>query len=351
MSATEAEPRTSLLTQLVAEFAPFPLPIGAPPDGMPSDGPDPYGNPDPNPAWMAVDWRAHLRRVEVPTPEEPPATAALGPGPEQRLDTALVSYVEIGDGPQTLLFVHGLSGSWQNWLENIPHFSRTHRVVALDLPGFGHSPLPPWEISIEAYGRLLHRFTAAIGIDNCVAIGNSMGGFVAAEAAIRQPGCFEKLVLVSAAGITSARLRRQPAETTARMAVAAAPLLMRLEKRGIRRRRVRWVTFRGLFQDPDRLRFELLYEQFHNSAGRPGFLPAVQGLVGYDFSDRLTEIDVPTLIVWGRNDRIVPAQDAVVYHERIASSRLEIFDHTGHLAMLERPVRFNRLLEGFLAEP
>ena len=347
--ATEGGARTSLLTQLAAEFAPFPLPVGAPPDPTPAEGPDPYGNPDPNPAWMGVDWRAHLRRIEVPMPGEPPSVAVLEPGREGRSDTTIVNYVEIGDGPQTMLFVHGLSGSWQNWLENIPHFSQTHRVVALDLPGFGHSPLPPWEISIEAYGRLLHRFAAAVGIDDCVAVGNSMGGFVAAEAAIRQPGCFEKLVLISAAGITSARLRRQPAETTARMAVAAAPLLMRLEERGIRRRRVRWVTFRGLFQDPDRLRFELLYEQFHNSAGRPGFLPAVQGLVGYDFSDRLSEIDVPTLIVWGRNDRIVPSQDALAYRERIGSSRLEIFDNTGHLPMLERPVRFNRLLDRFLA--
>src|SRR5204863_5643355 len=99
-----------------------------------------------------------------------------------------------------------------NWLENLPHFARTHRVVALDLPGFGHSPLPPWQISIEAYGRLIHRFCDAVEIDQCVIVGNSMGGFIAAEAAADRPERFSKLVLVSAAGVTSARLRRRPAE-------------------------------------------------------------------------------------------------------------------------------------------
>jgi pimeloyl-ACP methyl ester carboxylesterase len=347
VTAAEADPmaRTSLVAQLAEEYFPFALAGGTPPDPTPSDGPDPYGNPDPEPEWMGVDWHSHLHTVEVPMADEAP------PGePGERPGRTLVNYVDGGAGPTTLLFVHGLSGAWENWLENLPHFAKSHRVVALDLPGFGHSPLPPWEPTIEAYGRMLPRFCDAVGVGDCVLIGNSMGGFIAAEAAIRQPGRFEKLVLISAAGISSARLRRQPAETTARMAVAAVPLLLKLEDRGLRRPRVRWATFRGLFQAPHRLRFELLYEQFHNGAGRPGFFPALQGLVGYDFLDRLREIDVPTLIVWGRFDRVVPPHDALAYHERIESSRLVIFDRTGHLPQLERPVRFNRLLEEFLAE-
>ena len=183
-------------------------------------------------------------------------------------------------------------------------------MLALDLPGFGHSPMPDWEISIEGYGRLLHDFCEALGVRDCAVVGNSMGGFISAEAASAQPDRFEKLVLVSAAGVSHARLRRQPAETLARMATAAAPLLLKLQERGLRRPRVRWATFKGLFQHPEALRRELLLETFHNGAGRPGFLPAVQGLVGYDILDQLTEVEVPTLIVWGRNDRVVPPQDA-----------------------------------------
>ncbi len=249
-----------------------------------------------------------------------------------------------------IVFVHGLSGSWQNWLENIPHFAREHRVLALDLPGFGHSPMPEWEISIERYGRLLHDFCDALGVSDCAVVGNSMGGFISAEAASAEPDRFEKLVLVSAAGISHVRMRRQPAETVARMATAAAPLLLQLQERGMRRPRVRWATFKGLVQHPESLRRELLLETFQNGAGRPGFLPAVQGLVGYDILDQLTEVEVPTLIVWGRNDRVVPPQDAAGFAQRLRNSQTVIFEDTGHLPQLERPIRFNRLLEAFLAD-
>ena len=118
----------------------------------------------------------------------------------------------------------------------------------------------------------------------------------------------------------------------------------------MRRPRLRQATFKGLFQHPELLRRELLLEQFHNGAGRPGLLPAVEGLVGYEILDQLDAVEVPTLIVWGRDDRVVPAQDAAAYGQRLRNSRTVIFADTGHLPQLQRPVRFNRVLETFLAE-
>jgi pimeloyl-ACP methyl ester carboxylesterase len=337
MSTRERQPDgTTLVGQLLEEFFPFAPPRGQLPDPTPAEGPDPYGNPDPE--WLRIDWREHLRRIELDIEPDLPGKAG-----ETR-----INYVEMGEGRPELLLVHGLSGSWQNWLENIPHFAAGHRVIALDLPGFGHSPLPPWRISIESYGRLLHRFCEAIQVGDCVVVGNSMGGFVSAEAACSEPSHFEKLVLVSAAGVSHARMRRAPAETAARMAAATAPLLLKAQERALLRPRLRAATFRGLFHYPERLRLELLIEQFRNGAGRPGLLPAVQGLVGYDFLDRLEAVDVPALIVWGRNDRVVPANDAFGFARRLRNSRTVIFDETGHLPQLERPTRFNRVLETFL---
>jgi len=307
---------------------PFARPDGPLPDATPAEGPDPYGSPDPE--WLRIDWREHLR------------TAHVG--------GATVNYVEMGGGPgRDLVLVHGLSGSWQNWLENIPHLARDHRVVALDLPGFGDSPMPPWEISIEAYGRLLHDFCDTLALNDCIVVGNSMGGFVSAEAAIAQPGRFEKLVLVSAAGVSHARMRREPAEMAGRVAVAASPLVLRLQERGLLRPRIRDWAFRMIFHRPDLIRMELIWEFFNHGAGKPGFLPAMVGLMGYDILDRLEEVEVPTLIVWGRDDRIVPVTDADGYGRRLTNSRTVIFDHCGHVPMAERPVRFNRVLEAFLA--
>jgi pimeloyl-ACP methyl ester carboxylesterase len=315
-------------------------------DPTPAEGADPYGSRDS--AWLQVDWREHLRTVEVPTPE-----AGYGPStsPYRPSGTTTVNVVELGSGGDLdLIFVHGLSGCWQNWLEQLPHFAREHRVVAMDLPGFGASPLPPWEISIERYAMLVRDLCAQLEVGDCAVIGNSMGGFVAAEAAIHKPGWFEKLVLVSAAGVSSSRLRREPTEMAGRFAVATSPLLLTLQERGLLRPRIRDWAFRPIFHRPNELRRELLWEFFHNGAGKPGFLPALVGLAGYDILDRLEEVEVPTLIVWGHNDHIVPVEDALDYGQALRNSRTVIFGNTGHVPMAERPVRFNRVLETFLAE-
>ena len=303
------------------------------PDVTFSDGPDPYGNPDPE--WLGIDWREHIHDVDVSGTRI--HYAEMGP-PEAEAD------------PCALVFVHGLSGCWQNWLENIPHFARRHRVLALDLPGFGSSPVPDWEISIPEYGRLLNEFCDVLGARDCALIGNSMGGFVAAEAAISEPEQFEKLVLVSAAGVSSARLRRRPTEVVARMLAAATPLAFRAQTRAFQRPRARAMAFAGIFDSPGELRPELVWEFFQGGVRAESFVEALSSLVGYDFLHRLEEIRVPTLIVWGRQDRVVPPADALGYAERIAGARLEVFDRCGHVAMAERPARFNRVLEEFLGE-
>jgi pimeloyl-ACP methyl ester carboxylesterase len=298
------------------------------PPATPADGPDPYGNDDPE--WLRIDWAKHRHEVDV-----------VG---------TRVNYVEMGEGPP-IVFVHGLSGAWQNWLENLPHFARTNRVIALDLPGFGASPMPPWQITIPNYGRFVRDFCERIGVDRCVIAGNSMGGFIATEVAIAEAERVSKLVLVSAAGITWARARREPAAMFGRMVRAATPLTMRWQTGvGMLRPRARRMSFQGVFHDPNALRRELLWENLVPALDSPGYLDAFVNLTGYDIRDRLTEIQDPTLIVWGRNDRVVPVPAAFSYEKRIPNAQLEIYDDTGHVPQLERPVRFNRTLERFLSD-
>jgi pimeloyl-ACP methyl ester carboxylesterase len=287
-----------------------------------------YGNPDPD--WLKIDWREHLRQVDLPGADA-------------------VNYVEIGEG-EPIIFVHGIAGCWRNWLENLPYFGRTHRAIALDLPGFGDSPMPSWEISMSNYGRLIHDFCERLGIDQVAAlVGNSMGGFISTEAVIEEPERFERLVLISAAGISFAEWEGRTFDATARIVKAAIPFFGGDRRVFWTRPRGRKLAFGRLFRNPNKLRPELLAEQVRPGLQAPGFSDALTKIWGYDTRERLPEIEIPTMVVWGLNDQIVPVEGALGYHRLIPKSRLELFERTGHLPMLERPARFNPLLDEFIA--
>ena len=283
--------------------------------------------------WLDVDWREHQRWTVV--------------------DGETINTIVLGEGPP-LVFVHGLSGCWQNWLEQVPVLAREHRVVTLDLPGFGSSPMPRGEISISRYARLLDGLLDQLGIDAAAVVGNSMGGFIAAELAIAYPQRVERMVLISAAGIsTYADPRTARAVPTLRrgeriLAAGAAWLASRSDTVA-RRARLRQATLALVVRHPGRLPAPLAAEQLR-AAGKPGFVQALQSILDYDFRDRLPEIACPTLIVWGDGDRLINVRDADVFAELIPGSRLVIFEDTGHMAMLERPAAFNALLGDFLAE-
>jgi pimeloyl-ACP methyl ester carboxylesterase len=295
------------------------------------DAPGDYG-PNGRSPWMDVDWREHQRWVTI--------------------DGRQVNVVELGSGP-AIVFIHGLSGSWQNWLEQLPVFARDHRVIAFDLPGFGASEMPREKITISGYGRFVDALLDELGATSAAVVGNSMGGFIGIELAIRFPERVERLVLVSAAGLSIEYLRNERALAVLnaienRLAAYSGWLASRsdaLARRPVARRMI----FGIVAHRPDRLPGPLVAEQVRGS-GKAGFIPALDALTDYPIRDRLGEIACPTLIVWGAEDKLVPARDADEFARLIPNSRKVIWPETGHVAMLERPERFNRLLEEFLAE-
>jgi pimeloyl-ACP methyl ester carboxylesterase len=313
-----------------------------PPAAEGSHGQDaPYG-PVGRSRWMDIDWHAHQRWVTV-AGQAVNLVECAPEGPDAGLATL-----------EPVVLVHGLAGSWPNWLEQLPVLGAERRVIAMDLPGFGHSPMPTEEISIAGYARLLDGLMGELGIDAAAVVGNSMGGFIAAELAIAFPQRVERLVLVSAAGIST---------TEARGPVRAVPAIRRLETTlaatgawvasksdsAARRARLREALLNVVVAHPSRLPPALAAEQLRG-AGKPGFLQGLQAVLYYDVRERLPEIACPTLIVWGDRDRLIPVHDADVFAELIPNSRKVVFADTGHMAMLERPAAFNALLEEFLAE-
>ena len=280
-------------------------------------------------SWMQIDWPAITRRLTV--------------------DGRSVGVIDTGgDGPP-LLFIHGLGGIWQNWLLNIPAFMGSHRCVAVDLPGFGLSEVPAGEISMPGFGRTVDEVCDQLGIEEPVVVGNSMGGFVGAELAVSFPTRVSKLVLVAAAGLSTEYLSREPLLAGARAFMA---LTARTGLRGspvVKRPRLRRIALQPIVRYPERLSVPLATELV-GGANAPGFMEAFGALMSYSFRDKLARIEVPALIVWGRNDMLVPVADAEMFAHLIGDNAPHvIFDDTGHLPMLERPTRFNELLTSFLA--
>ena len=289
-----------------------------------------YGVSD-SPDWRNVDWPAHTKQVQ--------------------LNGRWVNYVDIGEGTQTVIFIHGLGGSWQNWLENLPRASESCRAIALDLPGFGRSEMPSDRISITGFAATVDAFCDALGLGPVVLVGNSMGGFTAAEVAIRHPERVELLVLVDAAGISSANV------TSSRSGERLARQLM-MRGQGDPGAAKKMLTRPGFIalgmglvaRYPTRISKELLSEQLL-TFGDAGFGDAFEAILAYDFRHRLGEIARPVLVIQGEDDILVPLGDAIEFCELIPDATLLTMADTGHVPMFERPVQFNDALLAFVAAP
>jgi pimeloyl-ACP methyl ester carboxylesterase len=283
--------------------------------------------------WLDVDWSEHVHRVPIRGRE--------------------VEYADIGRGEQTILWIHGLGACWQTWLENLPHFARGYRNLALDLPGFGRSEMPSQDISIERYAEIVQDFMDELGVDRAIVVGNSMGGFIGSELAIRYPERVDRLVLVSAAVFWQEYRRARPliafaqaTETAAgRALVGGTPAIVRRP-----RARAAALAFGG-FRYPHRIPRELQVEVLLTAKRTAGFVPALAALGNYPLREELPRIQCPTMVVWGTDDTLVSVKHAHELEALIPNSTKVIFERTGHVPMLERPARFNRVVEEWLSEP
>jgi pimeloyl-ACP methyl ester carboxylesterase len=283
------------------------------------------------PGWRTIDWGAHLHQIEV--------------------NGTPVNYADIGEGDlEPIVFVHGLGGQWQNWLENIPRAAQERRVIALDLPGFGLTPMPSDRITIPGYGRCVDALCEKLSLGRVDIVGNSMGGYIAAEVAIQFPQRIDQLILVSAAGITSADIVHRPILTIGRVAAAVASYGAARHRQIASRPKSRHMALALVARHPSLLKADLAYEGFFKGTGKPGFDDALRASLDYDFRDRLPDIRQPTLIVWGEKDSIIPVKDAHEYERLISDSRKVVMRDTGHIPMSERPRAFNEVMMEFLVE-
>ena len=255
-------------------------------------------------------------------------------------------YLEGGDPAKpTLLLVHGFSGDKDNWSFLAPFLTRDYHVVAPDLPGFGENERnPDLAYDIAAQTARLKAFVDALGLDRPHIAGNSMGGWIALRYAIDYPDALASLTLLDNAGVNGANeseLQKQAASEEYNPLVLA-----NLEDAD---RLVAMVVHKPPYI-PARLKPVLYGDglKYRDQLDRIFWIIAIEGR-DHPLNDRLGEVRVPTLILWGRHDRLLDVSCVPVLEAGIANSRSHILEHVGHVPMVEDPKATAAAMKEFLA--
>jgi len=256
------------------------------------------------------------------------------------VDGIRIHWVEAGSGP-ALFLLHGLGATHVNWERTIPAFADRWRVIAPDLPGHGRSAKPDAPYTIDFHAGIMRSFARELGVADAVVVGNSLGGQIAAELGVFYPNWTRALVLVAPAGGFSAPVQALHWAVGA----AAHPVVLRLALPWASD----WCVYDASLPGGEARRRALRERLAH--ADYPDFARAVaRSLAGSLAAARqpLHRLRQPTLLVWGRDDRLVAASGSRRVIRAVPHARLAVLERCGHLPMLEQAERFNALLADFL---
>lgn len=256
-------------------------------------------------------------------------------------------YLEGGDPAKpTLLLVHGFSGDKDNWSFLAPYLTRDYHIIAPDLPGFGENERnPDLAYDITAQTARLKAFVDALRLDRPHVAGNSMGGWIALRYALDYPGALASLILLNNAGINGEHesdLQKQAANldynplVLANLEDADRLVAMVVHKPPHIPSRLKPVIYADGLKYRDQL--DAIFWVIANE-GRD-----------HPLNDRLGDVKAPTLILWGRHDRLLDVSCVPVLEFGIAGSRSHIFEHVGHVPMVEDPKATADVMKGFLAK-
>ena len=276
--------------------------------------------------------------------------ARWAPPPSQFVDVAGMKIHLRDEGPREdpspIILLHGTSASlhtWDGWTESL---KQQKRVIRFDLPGFGLTgPTPDGDYYIEKYVQVLGAVLDRLGVQRCVLTGNSFGGYVAWASALLKPEWVEKLVLVDAGGYAY-----KSASVPLAFRIARIPVLNRMMANVLPRSLIE-KSVRNVYGDPAKVTPELV-DRYFDLATRAGnrralterFKQADPGAL----AERVPELKLPTLILWGGQDRLIPPEFGQRFHREIAGSQLLMFDDLGHVPQEEDPARTVNTLKLFL---
>jgi len=264
-----------------------------------------------------------------------------------------MNFIEAGSGP-VLLLIHGMAGTCVNWESVIEPLSINRTVIAPDFPGHGASAPGGGDYSLGALASSLRDLMLSLGHERATLVGHSLGGGVAMQFTYQFPEMVERLVLVSSGGLGPdvSPLLRAAALPGADLFISATAGVGSQVGAAIGR----GIGAIGFRPNADLAEVARGYATLRDSERRKAFLATLRSVVDME-GQRVAALDrlylaetLPLLIVWGENDPIIPVEHGREAHAQIPSSRLEVFEDTGHVPMLERPGRFIAVLQRFLAE-
>jgi pimeloyl-ACP methyl ester carboxylesterase len=265
-----------------------------------------------------------------------------------------VAFQHAGEGP-VLLLVHGITSSADAWRDVLPALAEDHLVIAPDLLGHGRSAKPRGDYSLGAYASGIRDLLLALGHDRATVVGHSLGGGVAMQFSYQFPERTERLALVSSGGLGDEvhlllRAATLPGSEFVLPLLASQPLL----DAG------RWISRTlgraGLKAGSDVSEMARGYASLADRDARAAFVHTLRSIVdpgGQRVSarDRLyLASEVPTQIVWGDRDPIMPVQHGRDAQALIPGSRMEVIEGAGHFPMLDDPRRFTAILADFIDE-
>lgn len=264
-----------------------------------------------------------------------------------------VAYRMDGDGDDAVLLIHGMAGSSDTWRHVMPTLARDHVVIAPDLPGHGRSDKTPGDYSLGAAANTLRDLLIGLDVNRVTVVGQSLGGGVAMQLAYQHPELCERLVLISAGGLgreVSPILRLLSLPGAELVLGVAAPNFLVDAGDSVRR----WLGDRGIRAN----RIDEMwraYASLGDAETRAAFLRTLRSVIdaggqAVNAEDRLylTEA-MPTMVLWGDNDQIIPVAHAEHARESMPGARIEILPGVGHFPQVEDPARVIELLSEFIA--
>lgn len=251
------------------------------------------------------------------------------------LDYGVINPIKSG-ATEVLLLLHGIGASAERWLRVVPLLNRNFRIIIPDIVGFGYSDKPTVEYTMNYFVEFLRDFLKSIRIQRIHIIGSSFGGLLAAEFAMEFANIVKKMILVSPAGTMQTSTK-----TLDEYILAALYPTMENARR----------AFSDMAYDPKVVTDDIV-KDFVNRMKLPNskyaFMSTLLGIRNtQNLENRLTKIILPTLLIWGREDKMIPSVHAEDYL-RIRNSKLIMIPNSGHTPYTETPSVFAKIALDFL---